>query len=1042
MQYIHCLLLSLLAMAPSYAQGQIKGSVLDSRGEPLIGASIEVVGTTKGTISELDGSWVIGNLDEGTYQLEISYIGFGTKTVEAIVPSLTSIDVTLEEDSNQLDEVIVVGYGVQRKREVTGNISSVSGERLLETVTPSFEAALQGQAAGVSVIQGSGLAGSGSVIRIRGASSISAGSEPLYVIDGIPLAVDNFLSENNFENGAFNNNPLASLNPNDIESIEVLKDAAAAGIYGSRGTNGVILITTKKAKSNKLQIDFSTRVATSEAAAKPDFLNGEEWLQLRQEAWEHDGRTGTVWIPNYSTENDSEEFRREAYNAASQNNTDWWDELTQTGVKYEANVGARFGTDKVKAYLGASYSDNESYIVGNSLTRQNLRANLDFTPSDRFTAAVRSSLNHSVNDRVQVSYTGGLGDAMSVALPIYPTRNEDGSFWRGYNPDGTIEAASLNAPNPLFGNQNFSGFTEDSRYITNLSATYHLTDRISLTANGGHDLLRQNNDRYEFLQFNGVDTLDRSERDFRNVTNLNGNLLANVDLSRGEKNSLRLLLGTETQYTNTSGYNNFVHRYDPARSGNTIVGGTLYERGSHDAATVDSSGFNVINNDKRTFLSFFSRLNYDIDTRYNFQVSVRADGSSAFGTENKYGVFPTVSAGWIISDEAWFDNKSINFLKLRSSFGLLGNANIPPNQFVGTVQTFGQYNGEVIRYPARLENPDLKWETTRVFDMGLQIGLLDDKAQVELAYYDKYTQDALLNVALPGYFGFGNFFDNIAEILNRGVEATLTVFPVSTKNVRWRSSINAGYNYNEVTDIGGYLPDAVSGGTNDTRVVPGESIGTNYLIPFLGVDPGDGRPIYLDSSGEPTYEYDEANDRRAVGDVLPNFTGGWSNEVSIGAFSVDALLVFSQGFDYYDSSSKRQLAFLTDWNVDRRIADRWLAPGDDTKYPRVALDPASHGNDKEWFNTDLWLEDASYMRLRNANIRYQLPQKLLTSFGASQGSIAIGGTNLLTFTKFSGLDPEVVRDFDNVNDRNLSVNISYLTPPQERSYSFMLNLTF
>lgn len=1023
-------------------QYTVTGSITSEDGEALIGVSIMVAESTKGTITDIDGSYILDNLSGGEYRLEVSYIGYQSQTITVSLPGQSTYDIVLLEDNNQMDEVIVVGYGVQRKREVTGNIASVKGARLMETVTPSFEAALQGQAAGVSVIQGSGLAGSGSVIRIRGASSISAGSEPLYVIDGIPLAVDNFLAEANFQNGAFNNNPLASLNPNDIESIEVLKDAAAAGIYGSRGTNGVILITTKRSKTNKLEIDLSTRVATSQAANKPDYLNGQEWLQLRQEAWELDGNTGTVWIPNYSTENDAEDFKRQAFNDASQVNTDWWDELTQTGMKYEVNLGARFGTDKVKAYIGGSYADNESYIIGNSLKRQNLRANLDFALSKRLSAKVSSSVNHSVNERVRTSYTGGLGDAMSVSLPIYPVFNADGSFWRGYNPDGTIPARNLNAPNPAFGNENFSGYTEDTRYINNLSFTYQATDRISLTAVGGHDLLRQNNDQYELLQFNGVDTLDRSERDFRDVLNYNANVVANIDLSKGDKNRLTLLLGTEAQYTNTSGYNNLIHQFDPLNRGDGLAGGTLFSQGSHSEALRDTLSQDDINNDKRTFLSAFTRVNYDIDTRYNLQASMRVDGSSAFGPDNKYGFFPTVSAGWIISEESWFGSESINFLKLRSSIGLLGNSNIPPNQFVGTINTLGNYNGQPIRYPARLENSDLRWETTRVFDMGLQIGLLNDKAQIELAYYDKLTNDALLQVALPGYYGFGSFFDNVAEILNRGVEATVTVFPVSTSKVRWRTSINAAYNYNEVLDIGSYLPDAVSGGTNDTRVVPGESIGTNFLIPFLGVDPDTGQPIYLDSSGEPTFVYDEANDRRAVGNVLPNFTGGWTNTLSWGAFDLSALLVFSQGFDYYDSSSKRQLAFLTDWNVDRRIADRWQQPGDDSKYPRVAIDPASHGNTKEWFNTDLWLEDASYIRLRNTSLRYNLPVSLAKKMGASTGSVTIGGTNLLTFTRFSGLDPEVVRDFDNVNDRNLSVNISYLTPPQERSYTFSVNLTF
>ena len=1036
----------LLIAAKGYSQHELKGVISDENGESLIGANVLIQGTTKGTISDIDGSYTFDDLSAGNYTLEFSYIGYKSKTIQVIIPTAEDLNVTLSVDGQTLDEVIVVGYGVQRKREVTGNIAKVDGSRIMQTVTPSFESALQGQAAGVSVIQGSGLAGSSSVVRIRGISSISADSEPLYVIDGIPLETNYFLAQANWQNGAFNNNPLASLNPNDIESVEILKDAAAAGIYGSRGTNGVILITTKRGRSTKgIQFDFSTRLGTSQAAARPSFLNGREWLELRQEAWELDGNTGTVWIPNYSSPMDSEAFKRQAYDAASQVNTDWWDALTHTGTKVETNLGARMGNEKVKAYIGYTFSDNGSYIIGNSLNRHNVRANLDFNLGSKFTALVNGSFNRGVNNRVRVSYTGGLGDAMSVALPIYPIYNEDGTFWRGYNPDGTRQLNELNAPNPVFGNQNFMGQTVDNRYITNVSLRFQATERLNLTANGGYDFLDQDNDIFEEFFGNESNPGYRAERDNRKVRNYNANLLANYDIIRGgeNKNSLKLLLGTELQRTNTSGFNNLVYQSVVEGMPQPDIRSTQFVGdGSFVEENIDSTQLFFLNNDIRSFLSFFTRLNYDVKGRYNFQASLRADGSSAFGANNRFGYFPTISAGWIVSEEPWFNSDKINFFKIKSSLGLLGNSNIPANQWIGSLSLFGNYNLDPIRYPTKLENPDLRWETTRVLDASVELGMWNDKLQIELGAYDKFTTDALLNVTVPGYYGFSSFWDNVAEIKNQGLEATFTYTPFRTNKFSWKTSLNMAYNYNEIVSTGGYLPDAVSGGTNDVRVVEGASVGSNFLIPFVRVDQATGRPIYLNSDGTETFEYDEENDRRVVGDVLPNFSGGWSNNLSFGRFGLDFLFVFSQGFDYYDSSSKRQLSFLTDWNVDRRIADRWRQPGDDARYPRVALDPASHGNDKEWFNTDLWLDDASYVRLRNINLNYQLPTRLLGSIGASQGSIGIGGVNLLTFTNFTGLDPEVVRDFDNVNDRNLSVNISYLTPPQERSYTFMLNLTF
>lgn len=1032
--FLVCIQLSL------FGQFQIEGTILDASNFPLIGAAVIIEGTNKGTATDLNGNFTINNLSPGAYSVKTNYVGYKDQTKKiVIIDKNETVNFQLQEDTETLDEVVVVGYGVQRKREVSASIEQVSGAKIMETITPSFESALQGQAAGVNIIQGSGLAGSGSVVRIRGISSISAGAEPLYVIDGIPMDANYFLAEANWQNGAFNNNPLAALNPADIESIDILKDAAAAGIYGSRGTNGVILITTKRAKANKLTIDFSTRIATSDPVAKPQYLNSQEWLALRQEAWELDGNTGTVWIPNYSTATDSEEFKNKAYQDASMVNTDWWDQMVQTGLKYEANVGARFGRDGVKAYIGYTHANNESYIKGNSYLKHNVRANLDFNFSKKVQLRLSSSYNYGQNQRVRVAYTGGLGDAMSVALPIYKIYNDDGTYWRGYNPDGTKSKNELNAPNPVFGNDNFEGYTLDHRLINTAQLVITPTKKLSFVVNGGYDYYLQNNDQFEALEFNGVDGKYRSERDVRFVNNYNTNIYGTYDFIKNDNHDLKLLVGTEAQRSVTDGYNNVVYN----GNGEPSVRSTVFRNeGSFDETTLENCCIDTLFNLKESFLSYFTRVNYSLNNKYYFQASGRLDGSSKFGSNNRYGFFPTVSVGWVISDEKWFNVPGMNFMKLKTSIGLLGNSGIPANQWIGTISLNGQYNGDPIRYANKLENPNLKWETTRTFDAAIETGFMNDKLQIELGFYDKLTDDALLSVALPQYYGFSNYFENVAKILNRGVETTITFFPIRNSKLNWKTSFNMAYNYNEVVSIGNYLPDAVSGGTNDIRVVEGQPVGTNYLIKFLGVDKETGRPIYEDKDGNPTFEYDEANDRQSVGDVLPDAVGGWTNNFTFGNFSLSGLLVFSTGYDVYDSSSKRQLSFLTDWNVDRRIADRWQQPGDDATYPRVALDPASHGNDKEWFNTSLWLQDGSHIRLRNLSLAYNIPQKILAKTKLQTASVSIGGTNLMTFTNFKGLDPEIARDFDNVNDRNLSPNITYLTPPQERSYSVSLNCKF
>lgn len=1013
-----------------YGQGAVTGIVTDQDGLSVISGTVAVQGTTKGTITDFDGKYTINNLSPGPQILIFSYVGYQTvkKEVTIVEGETITLDVTLKENSEVLDEVVVVGYGVQRKREVVGKIETVEGERLLETSTPSFEAALQGQAAGVAVIQGSGLAGSGSVIRIRGISSISASGDPLYVVDGIPITADNFLAEANWQNGAFNNNPLAVINPADIESIEILKDAAAAGIYGSRGANGVILITTKKGKSKKPTFNFTAGVGTSDPVARPDFLNGQEWLQLRQEAWENDGNTGAVWIPNYTTESDDPEARAEAYQRASQYNTDWWELLTRTGIKQDYNLSSTFGIgDRVNVFASLGYSDNESYLIGNSFRRYNARLNFDANITKNLRLSVNSSYNKGINERVRVSYTGGLGDAMSVALPIYPVYDSTNAsgYWRGFNASG--------APNPLFTNDHFTGFTIDDRILSTAQLVFTPTDRLSFTVSGGYDYLLQNNDFYESALLR-QNTFGRIERDVREVTNYNGFATGQYDILNGDEHNLTVMAGVEYQQTVTSGMNNLQVLDSTFTKVNDFV------QGPNGSYTYDSLNATSIQDEIIKFASLFTRINYQYKNKYILQLTARTDGSSKFGPDRQFGFFPTASAGWIISDEPFFNSSIVNFLKLKAGFGILGNSNIPPNQFASRYNTQGQYNGLPIRYPLEFANSDLGWESTYNFDAGITAGFWNDKVQLELGYYRKNTVDVLMGLTLPAYTGPGSaFFDNVGEILNEGIEMDLTLNNYRKTDFSWTTNLNLAYNYNEVISIGQYTEDAVSGGTNDTRVVEGTPVGTNFLIPYLGVDPETGRPIYLNSDGTPTFEYDEENDRRAVGDVLPDFVGGMTNTFTYKNFDLSFLFVFSVGADIYDSSSKRQFSFLTDWNVDRRALDRWTPENRDARYPIPSLDPAAWGNDKEWFNTDLWLQNASYIRLRNVNFGYNIPSEWI---GGVNAKLIFSATNLLTLTNFGGLDPEVARDFDNVTDRNLSPNITFLTPPQERAFNFRLNVNF
>jgi TonB-linked SusC/RagA family outer membrane protein len=445
------------------------------------------------------------------------------------------------------------------------------------------------------------------------------------------------------------------------------------------------------------------------------------------------------------------------------------------------------------------------------------------------------------------------------------------------------------------------------------------------------------------------------------------------------------------------------------------------------------------------FLSYFGRLNYSYHNKLNFQVTARRDGSSRFGRNNRYGFFPAAAVGYILSEEDFIRNiKAIDFMKLRAGIGKSGNANFDNYARWGTITPSGNlqpYNGMPQMAPARLENPNLKWESTTNFDAGIETQLWKGRVSTELTYYNKNTTDVILQLSIPTSTGFGSFYDNVGAITNKGVEFSLKTVNIRSKNTQWTSNFNIARNYNEITSIGVYTEDAVSGGTNDTRVVVGQPVGTNFLVRFSHVDPQTGAPVYLDKDGNETYSWDPDN-RVAVGNVLPKAFGSFNNVFNYKNFELSATVYFNIGGSIYESSVKRQLSLMTDWNMDRRVLDRWQQPGDNALYPKMTLNTFNHGSTTPWINTDLWLQDGSFARLRNLMFSYNMPKAWLTKTGFEAAKVTLVGINLLTWTQFTGLDPEIARDFENPTDRNMSGSITYLTPPQEKSISLALNLSF
>ena len=1025
----------LLIGTQQLAAQTIKGVVKDADGVGLPGASVLIAGTTKGIFTSFDGTYEL-SVEPGTYNVKCSFVGFITQTKEVTVGdgATVTIDFDLKEDAVFLDDVIVVGYGVQRRREVTGSIEKVGAKALTALPAPSFEAALQGQAAGVQVSQGSGVAGSGSLIRVRGIASVSAGGDPLYVVDGIPITQDYFLRGNS---GALNNNPLASINPNDIESVEILKDAAATGIYGSRGANGVILITTKRGSQKGTKFEFSTRHGVSTPASLPNMTNTEQYLSLRQEAWENDGGTGYVWLPNFTSANDDAATREAAFKNAMNTDTDWVDQTIGTGFKQMYSFGVRNGGEKYGLYAGLTYDDNQSFLIGNSYERFSGRANFDYTVNEWLKVAVNASVSRGINNRVDVAWSGGLGNAMSTALPFYPVTYDEDVF--DDNGELLHQAGDFfiwsGSQNPVAYQELKKWRTQEDRSINNASLLITPNEDLTFKVSGGFDYMHLREDIFNPGALTLTSDLGNANRFANYVLNWNYSATANYLWDYGEYHKFNFMVGTEFQRSDSYGYG--VDYFD--------VEGPVWEVDSlrDDAANVNRTENNP---SQWSFLSYFGRVNYTLKDKFIFQGTARVDGSSRFGRNNRYGFFPSASAGWIVSEEPWMqDVEKISYLKVRTSYGITGNAAIPDYARFGTFSQQDNgilYNQQPILFPLQLANPNLRWETSRTWDAAIELGLWDDRVTMELGAYHKLSSDVLLNVNVSPSTGFTNYWDNVAEILNRGVE-----FQIKTRNIvgefNWTTDLNIARNYNELKDIGSYTPDAVSGGTNDSRVIVGQPVGSFFLVEFSHVDPENGLPVYLDLEGNETYDYDNAI-RKYVGDGLPDVVGGFNNSFSWKNWDLSALMTFSIGAKIFDSSSKRQLGVVTDWNMRTEILDRWRQPGDEATFPRLTLDETTYGlpSGFPWWNTDLFVFDADYLRMRNVTLGYNFENLKVKNLNFSQFRVAFNVTNLFTITNFPGLDPEVVRDFENAQDRNLSPNVTYLTPPQERSYNLSINFSF
>jgi TonB-linked SusC/RagA family outer membrane protein len=1015
-------------LLPAAAQQKtITGTVTGSEDNlPVIGATVLIKGTSSGSVTDINGKFQISVQPGATF--EVRYVGMKTK--EIVVGSANVYDVALEYDLVGVNEVVVVGYGTQIKSKVTGSIAKVDGTVLKNVPVSTVEQALQGKTAGVFIESVNGKSTGTTNMRIRGSSSITATNQPLFVVDGIPITTEALN-----QSGAVIN-PLTSINFNDVESIDILKDAASSAIYGSRGANGVVIITTKKGVNGATKLNFTIQSGFNEASRRRKFMNSTEYVKYFEEAaYNSDLIDGLDPINNPGDYADSwlkyvrGRFKRYSGWAAitdangiytgSKVSTDWQDLALQKGKIFSADMSAQGGNDKLKYFTSLSYNDSQGILVSNGIQKISARLNIDNKVSKLIDLGFSLSLNRTKID--QVSADNAFSSPMQlVALsPITPVRDLDGLLY------GTPTTTYYN---PLFDVEYASRDIMEYRSIANGYLTFNLLDGLKWRNELGFDLYNlKENARYGRLTDSGVGSNGYGFANYGQTQNITTKSYFDYLKSFGDI-GLSAVLGTEFQYTNVD---------------NAWAEGQQFpmdELKTLASAGLISGASSTIT--KYSFLSYFSRVNLDYKAKYLLTVSGRIDGSSRFGKNNRYGVFPAASLGWVISKEEFLSgNVTISFLKLRTSYGMTGNAGI--GNF-GQLGLYGvnRYNGLGGISPSQLPNPDLGWESTRQIDLGLDWGLFKNRISGEIDYYVKKTKDLLLDVPVPETSGFSTRLQNIGSIQNKGFEVVVNTNNI-TGTFTWNTSFNFSYNKNEVTSLGGQamIDPGAARYMNVVRV--GEPIGVFYGAEYAGVDPTNGDALWYvntkDASGKVTDHKTTTNNFNSanfvvLGNPTPNLLGAITNTLSFKGIELAFTFQGVAGNKIHLIGDQWMAAngVWFDNQLESQLAS-WKKPGDITDIPQARF----YYDNGDQSRNSRYLSDGSYIKLRSFMLSYEIPKKIISKAGLDRMRIYVQAQNLLTFTRYKGWDPEVSTDFKN---DNITSGCDFYSVPQPRSIVFGINI--
>jgi len=1050
----------LILLFPFFSRAQttnvsLWGRVIDEKTkEPLAGATVHIKGTTHEVLTNNDGEFKFITGQRVPLVYSVSYVGY--QSAEIPIESYGHVIVQLKGGKSALTEAVVIGYGTQRKSDVTGSVASVPKDVLSRPVS-SFDNLLQGAVAGVVVSQSSGQPGATSTIRIRGGNSLSFGNDPLYVIDGFIYYNDNSLTNLAPNSGTVpavtgvSSNGLSTINPADIESIDVLKDASATAIYGSRGANGVVIITTKRGTRNSNNVSYSGTFGTQQTGKRLSVLNGPQWAKYFDDLY---AATPTIQAGLAANKKYIDSLGVAGVNG------NWVDAALKTGYQQNHQLTIYGGDEKSRYSISGNYFNQKGIVRGSDFTRYSGRFNYEKNYSKAFKIATSIFGSNSVENKLTgTAYNGiGFGNAFSSLYlnnPLQQVYNADGTYNTAYQP--AINATLNTINGQQFGDNAIQDIgstinqTKLNHVLGNISGEYKLTSELTLKSTFGADLLNTRLNYYapsftNLGNLGGTITGSGSVGTINYISWLNENTIAWSHVF-SDRHFVDVLAGFTTQYQ---------------KAENTFLAGQSFPSDATTYNNLYSAAANKVTGSGealQTRNSWLGRLSYSFQHKYNITVTGRADGASPAGSNKKWGFFPSVGFSWNASDESFFEplSKTVNSLKLRLTAGRVGNANFPAYSSIATISSYGYYLGSPLAAvsglaPSQLSNPDLTWETTTQYNAGVDAALLAKRISLTADVYYKKTTNLFISGTglVPLSSGYASASENIGSLENKGIELTLTTENIRTRDFSWRSTLLYAHNANKVLSLGpsqSFYPVAPTGQVSPVIVKVGLPVGTfwGYSTAGLlttadvysskpapklaGVSQVTGDRKYLDTDGDGVVT---TNDKHPLGNAQPKFTASFNNTITYRNFDLSFFLQGSFGNKIFNLLQQQLEKTTTTGNVSATLLDRWDSVANPRgRTPKVVNAPVVQV-------ADIYIEDGTYVRLKNITLGYNFSQDIASRILAKQIRVYVSAQNLLTITKYKGLDPEA--NFYDQN--NLQPGIDYGVYPNYRSYTVGVNVTF